>query len=149
MQNSVDSPQAPGAPTWLPIASIAGILWNAFGVYQFGNSLTSAGRAAMTTRMTSAQAMAYMSLPAWVSVVFAIGAVGGLLGAIALTLRRRIAFPALVISFIGYGLLFIGDALHGVFDGAPYQLVILAFVVLIAAAMLWISWPAGKPDLLQ
>jgi hypothetical protein len=125
------------------------MLWNAFGVCQFANSMTEAGRGAMTSGMTSAQAQAYLSLPGWVSVVFAIGACGGLIGTIALVLNRRIAFPVLTASLFGYGLLFAGDAVYGVFDGTPGQLVLLACVVLIAAALLWITGLARKRGLLR
>jgi hypothetical protein len=142
------TPSSP-VPLWLRAAASFGVLWNAFGVWQFANSFTQAGRAAMTAGMTEAQAQAYLSLPSWVSVVFAIGTCAGLLGTIALAINRRIAVPVLAASLTGYGLLFAGDAIHGVFDGAPGQLIILAFVVLIAAAMLWTSWLAGRRGLLR
>jgi hypothetical protein len=38
---------------------------------------------------------------------------------------------------------------HGVFDGASGQLIILAIVVLIAAAMVWTSWLAERRGLLR
>jgi len=149
MQTLLTGSPASAVPIWLRVTSIFGILWNALGVYQWAQTFTQAGRAAMTAGMTSAQAQAYLSLPGWVSVVFAVGACGGLLGTIALALNRRIALPVLAASFIGYALLFAGDALNGVFDGAPGQLITLSFVVLIAAAMLWTSWLAERRGLLR
>ena len=149
MQTLTAGPPASRVPIWQRATAIFGILWNAFGVYQFANSFTEAGRAAMTASMTPAQAQAYASLPGWVSVVFAVGVIGGLLGTIALALNRRIAVPVLVASFIAYGLLFAGDMVHGVFDGAPDQLIVLSFVVLIAAAMLWTSWLTVRRGLLR
>jgi hypothetical protein len=149
MQTLTAGSPASRAPIWLRGSAIVGILWNAYGVYQFANSFTEAGRAAMIAGMTPAQSQAYLSLPGWVGVVFSVGACCGLLGTIALALNRRVALPVLVTSFIGYGLLFAGDTVHGVFDGAPGQLIILSFVVLIATAMLWVSWVAGRRGLLR
>ena len=149
MQTLTAGSPASRVPLWLRATATFGILWNAFGVHQFANAFTDAGRAAMTAGMTAAQAQAYLSLPGWVSVVFAVGACGGLLGTIALALNRRIAWPVLVASFIGYGLLFAGDTVHGVFDGAPGQLIVLSVVVLIAAALLWTAWLARRRGLLR
>jgi len=149
MQTVLAGPTASRTPTWIRIAALLGILWNAFGVYQLGHSFTQAGRAAMTSGMTSTQAQAYLSLPGWISAVFAIGACAGLLGTIALAMNRRIALPVLVASWTGYALLFIGDTCHGVFNGSPGQLVTLVFVVLVAAAMLWTAWLARKRNLLR
>jgi hypothetical protein len=136
-------------PVWLRAAALFGILWNAFGVFQFANSYTAAGRAAMTAGMTAAQAQAYLSLPAWVGLAFAVGACGGLVGAAALALNRRIALPVLWASFVGYVSLFAADAAHGVFDGTPGQLIVLAFVVAIAAALLGASTLAARRGLLR
>jgi hypothetical protein len=149
MLNPMAGNPAVRTPSWLRSMSTLGILWNAFGVYQFANSFTPGGRLAMTTGMTGTQAQAYLSLPGWTSAVFALGALGGLAGSSALALGRRSAWPALVASFIGYALLFTGDAMHGVFDGSPGQLVTLAVVVLIAALMLLATWHARQRGLLR
>ncbi len=142
------SPAFP-APIWLRATAFMGVLWNAFGVYQFANSFTEAGRAAMTASMTTTQAQAYLSLPSWVTLAFAVGAVGGLIGTLALLAKRRVAQPILLTSFVGYCLLFSGDYYYGVFDGAPGQLLILSTVVLIAAAMLSTAWFAQRRGLLR
>jgi hypothetical protein len=55
----------------------------------------------------------------------------------------------LAASFVGYGLLFAGDVYHGVFAAIPSQLVILAVVVLIAAALSWASRSADKRGVLS
>ena len=136
-------------PTWLWVAAALGIMWNVYGLYQFAGSFTQSGQAAMTAGMTASQAVVYMSLPVWISVVFGIGVSGGLLGSILLFLRRSASRTALVASFIGYALLFSGDTYYGVFAAIPAQLAILAVVVLIAAALLWVSWLADKRGLLR
>lgn len=75
-------------PAWLWGAAELGIVWNAYGLYQFVGNLTPAGQAAMTARMTGAQAALYLSLPAWISAAFAAGVFGALAGSVLLALRR-------------------------------------------------------------
>lgn len=136
-------------PTWLWAVSGFGVLWNAYGLYQFVGTFTLAGQAAMTAGMTAAQAEVYLGLPAWISVAFAAGVLGGLIGSIGLAARRRLALPALAASLVGYVLLFAGDAYHGVFAAIPSQLAILAVVVSIAAGLFGASWIAVRRGLLR
>ena len=145
---AVDS-TASRIPIWLWAVASLGIMWNVYGLYQFVGSFTPSGQAAMTRGMSPSQAALYLSLPAWISLVFGIGVSGGLLGSILLLLRRSASRPVFVTSFIGYALLFAGDTYYGVFAAIPAQLAILAAVVLIAAALLWTSWLAGKRGLLR
>lgn len=149
MQTLTVESTASKAPSWLWAASVLGVLWNLYGVYQYAGTFTQAGKAAMTAGMTASQAALYLSLPEWISVVFAVGVFGGLIGSILLVLRRRAARPVLAASFVGYGLLFAGDVYHGVFAAIPSQLVILAVVVLIAAALSWASRSADKRGVLS
>lgn len=136
-------------PAWLWAAAILGILWNGYGLYQFAGSFTPAGQAAMTAGMTPAQTELYLGLPAWISLVFALGVFGGFAGSIALALRRRIAVPVLAASLAGYVLLFAGDAWSGVFAAIPSQLAVLAVVVVIAAGLYGASRIATRRGLLR
>lgn len=135
--------QAKG-PVWLLSVAGLGVLWNAYGAYQFAGSFTQSKDSLMTVGMTATQAALYLSLPTWISVVFAIGVFGGLAGSVALLLRRAIAVPIFIGSFVGYVLLFAGDYFYGIFANIPEQLVILAVVVLIAAGLLATSVFARK-----
>jgi hypothetical protein len=145
---SLESSASP-TPRWLWLLSTLGVLWNVFGVYQFAGTFTAAGQAAMTAGMTAAQANVYLSLPAWVSMAFAIGVFGGLVGSIALVGRRRLSEPTLAVSLVGYILLFAGDVYYGVFAAIPSQLIILAIVVIIAIVLLWASRSAAQRGLLR
>ncbi len=137
------------APAWFWGMAGFGVLWNLYGIFQFIGTLTPAGRSAMAAGMTAAQAQIYFSLPAWMTVVFAIGVFGGLLGSLALALRRTAAVPVLAASLVGYVALFSGDVHFGVFDAMPGQLAILAFVVVVAAALLATAWVARSRALLR
>lgn len=85
-------------PIWFWIASILALLWNLIGVMAY------LGQAYMTEDMKAeypAEQLALMeSTPAWVTAAFAIAVWGGLLGCIALLLRRKWAKPVLMLSLI-------------------------------------------------
>lgn len=137
------------APAWFWATAAFGVLWNLYGISQFIGSLTPAGRSAMAAGMTAAQAQVYFSLPGWMTVVFAIGVFGGLLGSLALLARRAAALPLLAVSLAGYIALFAGDLHFGVFDALPGQLAILAFVVVVAVALLATARAARSRELLR
>ena len=137
------------APAWFWGMAGFGVLWNLYGIYQFIGTLTPAGRSAMAAGMTAAQAQVYFSLPAWMTAVFAIGVFGGLLGSLALAARQVAAVPVFAVSLAGYIALFAGDVYFGVFDAMPGQLAILAFVVVVAAALLATAWAARSRTLLS
>ena len=93
----------------------------------------------MTAGMTAEQAQLYLSLPIWITLVFAVGVFAGAAGSIALLLRKAVALPIFAISLIGYLLLFAGDVYYGVFNSIPEQLAILGLVVAIAAVLLGVT----------
>jgi len=142
-------PRGNRAPAWFWGMAGFGALWNLYGIYQFIGTLAPAGRSAMAAGMTAAQAQVYFSLPAWMTAVFAIGVFGGLLGSLALFARRRAAVPVLAASLVGYAALFSGDVYFGVFDAMPGQLAILAFVVVVAVALMATAWAARTRALLR
>jgi len=144
---TIDSAR-PRAPVWLLGAASFGVLWNVFGLIQFVGSFTQTTEALMAAGMSRMQADIYLGLPTWISVAFAIGVVGGLLGSSALLLGRRSAQPVLAVSLMGYVLLFAGDTYYGVFAAIPSQLAILVLVLLVAGALLGVSWLAGRQRLL-
>ena len=86
-------------PVWFWIVSILALLWNLMGVMAY------LGQAYMTDEMkaeyTSDQLALMESTPAWVTAAFAIAVWGGLLGCIALLLRKKLAKPVLMLSLIG------------------------------------------------
>jgi hypothetical protein len=136
-------------PAWFWGMAGFGVLWNLYGIYQFIGTLTPAGRSAMAAGMTAAQAQIYFSLPAWMTAVFAIGVFGGLLGSLVLAARRAFAVSVLAVSLVGYAALFGGDVYFGVFAAMPGQLAILAFVVLVAMALLATAWAARSRAMLR
>lgn len=86
-------------PVWFWVVSVVALLWNLMGVMAY------LGNAMMTDEMKAALPPEQLELventPAWVTAAFAIAVWGGLLGCIALLLRKRWAKPVLIISLLG------------------------------------------------
>jgi hypothetical protein len=128
------------APIWLTTAALGGVAWNIFGIVQFAGSIMATESSLIASGLTPEQAVVMTGHPAWMTLAFAVGVFGGLGGSVLLLLRRPAATPVLLISFLAYVALWIGDAVHGVFAalGAP-QVGILTLVVAIAAALYAVS----------
>ena len=134
------------APLWMTAAAIGGIAWNIFGLVQLAGSVAATEASLIASGMTPEQAAVMTGYPAWMTVAFAAGVLGGLMGSVLVLLRRPAAGPVLLGSLLAYVALWIGDAVHGVFAalGAP-QVIILSVVVAIAAALYALSrHPAAK-----
>ncbi len=99
--------------------------------------------------MSPEAARLYYGLPPWMTFVFAIGSIGGLVGSLLLLARRSPAVPIFAASLTGYIALFAGDYAYGVFDAIPGQMAILAFVVAVAAALLGAAWFSRDRELLR
>jgi hypothetical protein len=125
------APAAP--PVWFRIAALAAVLWNAFGVFQYLDSVGLFGDPLAS--LPEAQRAAAEAIPAAVIAAFAIGTFAGLLGSIGLLMRKRWAWRALLVSLValvvleGY-IVFLSDALEA-FGG-----IALPLTITIAAALL-------------
>lgn len=112
-----------------PVA-IIGILWNAFGAYDYWMSKTVGEPYYRQMGMNDAQ-IAYMdTFPTWMTAVWATGVWGGALGAVLLLLRSRWSVPvfllslaAFLVSLVYAYLLSNGGEVMG--DAAAMQLVVL------------------------
>jgi hypothetical protein len=134
------------APVWLLATALGGIAWNVFGAVQFAGSVSATPESLITQGLTAEQAAVMTGYPVWMTLAFAIGVAGGLVGSVLLLLRNARARPVLLASVLAYVALWIGDAVHGVFAamGLP-QIIILTVVVAIAAALYAASrHPAAK-----
>lgn len=127
-------------PVWFWIAAILGLIWNLFGVFQFQQSVVSTQESLLAMGLTEAQANVMLTHPVWMTVAFALGTFGGLIGSVLLLFRKKQATFVFALSLAGYVLLYIGDITEGVFAAlGAIQVAILTSVVLIAAGLLWLS----------
>ena len=83
------------APRWFTIAAIAALLWVLLGCANYLMWVT-ADPATLPADMLSI----YNATPKWVVAAFAVAVWSGLAGAVVLLMRRRIAEPLLLVSFL-------------------------------------------------
>ncbi|MEZ4253508.1 MAG: hypothetical protein R3B99_35310 [Polyangiales bacterium] len=120
-------------PSWI---ATLGLGWNAFGIVQFLSSVRQTPESLAQAGLTPDQVAVLSSTPAWMTVAFALGVFGGLVGSVLLFARRHLAVPVFGVSLLGYVVLFVGDVTEGIFAvlGAP-QVAVLTTVVAIAVGL--------------
>ena len=77
-------------------------LWNSIGVFDYVMTKMQGGAYLASAGMTEAQVAHLMAYPLWVNVAWPVGVWGSLIGSILLLLRSRYAFPAFVVSLVGF-----------------------------------------------
>jgi hypothetical protein len=85
-------------PWHLWLIGIVALIWNAVGAYDY--LMTQTENAAYMGRFTPEQLEYFYGFPTWVVAAWAIAVWGGVLGAILLLLRKRLAAPVFLVSFL-------------------------------------------------
>ncbi len=123
-------------PSWLFwIVAVAILLWNAFGVFDFW--MTSTGNEEYLKDFDPEMIEWIAGFPLWRKAMWAIGVFAGVLGALALIARRRVAVALLISNF---ALMALGFAGHDILlaNGARMYgelgLIVSALLVIVAAA---------------
>ncbi len=85
-------------PRWLLPAAIVSLFWNAMGVWSFVTNwqMSKTGYAGLP----DVQRALWSGMPVWTWIAFGLAVGCGTLAAIALLLRKRLAAPLFLISFI-------------------------------------------------
>lgn len=86
-------------PWHLWLVGILGLLWSLMGVVSF--MLAQMNVEAVMSRYPQQQRDYFTSFPLWAVAFWGIGVFGGVVGCILLLLKRRAAFPVLLLSAIG------------------------------------------------
>ena len=136
-----NQPASVKTPWHLWLVGALSLFWNGFGCFDF--TMTATRNAAYLEPYPQEMLDYWLAMPAWVWVLWAIGVFGGLLGTIALLLRRKLAFPLLGASFLAaavsmaFGFL---DSNAPRMEGAGLMSsVIILIAFLLAAYALWMS----------
>jgi len=91
-------------PAHLWIVGILGLLWNGFGAFDYFMTRTQ-GAAWIDSMMPGVDGQKYMAyidgFPLWVSAAWGLGVWGGVLGVVLLLMRKALAAPVLLVSFLG------------------------------------------------
>ncbi len=85
-------------PWHLWVIGLFGLLWNAFGVFDF--LMTQTKNEAYMKVFAADQLAFFYGLPLWVKAAWGIGVAGGVIGSILLLLRKRDAIWVFLFSFV-------------------------------------------------
>lgn len=85
-------------PWHLWLVGILAVLWNLVGAFDY--VATQARFESYMSQFTPEQLEYFYGFPAWVVAFWAVAVWGGVLGAVLLLLRRRLAVPVLLLSFL-------------------------------------------------
>ncbi len=85
-------------PWHLWLVGALSLLWNGFGSFDF--TMTATRNEAYLKPYPQEMLDYWLHMPAWVWIIWAIGVFGGLLGSVALLVRRKLAIPLFSASFL-------------------------------------------------
>ena len=133
------SPASP-RPGWFRVVAIVLLLWNLLGLWMFWSQYNMT--AAQIAALPQQQQALWNAMPSWMWAVYGIAVVSGALGALALLLRKRIAFPFFVLSLVAVvvqfaQVFFPGGAVELL--GAGMALPMPAFITAIALFEVWVA----------
>jgi hypothetical protein len=116
-------------PWHLWAVGLVGLLWNAYGGFDYFMSKTRGDAYLQSVGMTPEQIAHLNAMPSWMTVVWAVGVWGALLGAVLLLLRSRYAVPAFVASLVAYVLSLVYSYLIAPMPGSGPALVVVQVVI--------------------
>lgn len=90
------------APWHLWTVGVVGLLWNAFGGFDYFMSKTRGDEYLQAAGMNAEQIAYLHAMPAWMTAVWAIGVWGALLGSVLLLMRSRYAVPVFIASLVAF-----------------------------------------------
>ena len=88
----------PRAPWHLWVVGALAVLWNAMGAFDY--VMTETRNEGYISRFTAEQLEYFYGFPAWVVAFWAIAVWGGVLGAVLLLLRKKLAAGVFLVSFL-------------------------------------------------
>lgn len=126
-------------PIWFWIVSVIALIWNAMGVMQYlGQAYNTES---FKAQYTAEQLEMMSNTPAWVTAAFAVGVFAGLLGSVALLLRKKWAYNLFLLSLLGV----IVQMFHNLFIVksveiyGPAAVIMTGMILVLALVFLWLS----------
>jgi hypothetical protein len=137
-------------PWHLWVVGVVAALWNGFGCFDYVMTQTNRDQWFAQMGMTEAQLAYFNAMPAWTHAAWAVGVWGGLIGALLLLVRRKWAFHAFVVSFLGWlaGAVYafaLSNGMEAMGPMWPMQVVIGAACVF----FIWYAWMLSKKGVLR
>lgn len=133
-------------PVWYWIVAIVALLWNLLGVLGFAGTIMVMASADVQATLPPEMQAIYADVPVWSTIAYALAVFGGVLGAVALLIRKGWATPLFVLSLLG---IIVSDiysfAIARVQEISGTGAFIMPAIVLIVAIFLvWFSMMAKK-----
>lgn len=125
-------------PWHLWVVGIFAVLWNAMGAFDY--LMTETRNQGYMSKFTPEQLEYFNGFPSWVVAFWAMAVWGGVLGAVLLVLRKKLAVPVFLVSFISMvvttiynfgisdGLKVMGDPFSLVFSGLIFVFALLLYI---------------------
>ncbi len=129
-------------PWHLWAVGILGLLWNAYGGFDYFMSKTRGDAYLQSVGMTPEQIAHFNAMPSWMTVVWAVGVWGALLGAVLLLMRSRYAVPVFAASLVAYVLSLVYAYLIAPMPGGSPAIVVFQLVIL--AGCVFFAWYARR-----
>ena len=85
-------------PWHLWVVGVIAVLFNAIGVFDFVMTMAQGSTYMASAGMTPAQIAHYEQMPAWMTVVWAVGVWGAMVASVLILLRRKLAVSVLALS---------------------------------------------------
>ncbi len=123
-----------GAPRWFGAAAIAILLWEIFGCTTYVLHVT--GNQAS---LPAEQVAMWAATPAWSVAAYAVAVWVGLVGAVLLVMRRRLAEPLLLVSLIAVLVQFSAHLLvPELRDATPPGALMIPALIIVVCAAIWL-----------
>jgi len=133
-------------PATFWVIAAVGLVWNIIGLAMYYMSVTATPDVIRSMYETEAQVEYVLSTPAWVDAMFGLAVTTGVLGAVALLMRKRLAITLFAVSIAAV----LTQSLHGfVFTNGmsimgPSAVAVSVTVIVIGVALLSYATSASK-----
>ena len=99
MTDSKQAPEIIAIPRWFKIAAILALVWNLLGVAAFIDHMMMTSE--KIAQLPVAEQALYAAVPLWATFAFGVAVFTGVLGSVALLMKKIICYKLFVFSFIG------------------------------------------------
>lgn len=139
-------------PWHLWLVGVVALLWNGFGAYDFTRTALQGEAYLRASGMSQAMIDYYAATPAWVYAPWGVGVWGGVLGSLLLLMRKKLASPVYLLSFLGA----VGSVTYGMINTTPEMAAeagpmkyLGGFIIAFALFLAWYAWRQKKAGVLR
>lgn len=138
-------------PWHLWVVGVVGLLWNAYGCFDYTMTQLQGDAWLRSMKMTEAQMAYFNAMPAWTHGAWAIGVWGGLVGSALLLLRMKWAFHLFVASLLGLvaSLIYQYGLSNGMEVGGTSGVVMYAVILAACLFFIWYARMMSKRGVLR